>query len=896
MNPRRVWILPGRTAGGQTFFKWDNQASSWKYESRLIPITATLSANSRGAAQFQVVRTRKMDPGTLVPQRAPDQLSPGQWVVVCSAPDVNGQPAFDWNKVEWAGAVESFDAGLIPGVEPSYNGTMTANGLGTILDQIIPEGWLMSDGSTGTVIQSPQPANIPGHNGVLIGNYESAVTPGGAFAALRSQCGVAGYQLWTRKRLADHVITRGMPDGCGDITIVADTSVSDFIQDTTAPESWDVAGMAIGQIFDLLFSRSYGISWTIRIATNGDWQLVVYALLTEGDTGVPVATGTDIDLRSEAVASQPRVVWDTSSVYDEIRLVGGPIVFAGALATKDGWADKGWSATALTAYKAGASTAFDYGDLSLSQQADRNAQVRGGASLSAVFSRFLIGPGTNTGPMKTSATPGVGTPTTNFFPLITWDGTTATANLSEARDPAWPTTQVERIIPWKRGVSANGTAYGLADDDASPSYLPPLAFARVQSRGTDEPLWYDLGQEYGRRPGFGLDLDDRAPGIRLIATPAEWLAKGDWTGMEPSSLSPTAEDAADLEAVGVPVVDWRDVVLTVAIPSAQKIEIKKLRSGSTAGLARKTLTIDAPELQSWWVHAGAIVGAKPKATTDEQIEPDVIAALTHVRNDWPTAQRLANLAAAYAFSERITATIELGNIDSLPAWAKVGTMIGRMTDLGGYYVWLDTAVEEVTYRWQEGRVTVRTDLPPAPAWMSRINQSASPSLGGSMASSVVDLQKRADRAEERGQNVPVVPQKPGAAAAPATVYRQLLIGSGNTLATIAALTIKGLKRASTLTSVPTLVPTSITATYPDGLTAAYDLGTDPSVTTGPLVWVTSAATITIKNPAGGADTTASNLLRFQIAKDSLILSLSSYQVPCAAGGYATVYVPYVVGA
>jgi hypothetical protein len=127
-------------------------------------------------------------------------------------------------------------------------------------------------------------------------------------------------------------------------------------------------------------------------------------------------------------------------------------------------------------------------------------------------------------------------------------------------------------------------------------------------------------------------------------------------------------------------------------------------------------------------------------------------------------------------------------------------------------------------------------------------------------------------------------------------FRTLLVGSGNTLATIGATTVKGLKRASTLTSVPTLAPTAIGATYADGLTAAYDLGMNPTATSGPLVWLTSAFTITIKNPSGGADTTVSNVLQFQVSETSPILSLSSFQVPCTTGGYAAVYVPYVVGA
>lgn len=138
---------------------------------------------------------------------------------------------------------------------------------------------------------------------------------------------------------------------------------------------------------------------------------------------------------------------------------------------------------------------------------------------------------------------------------------------------------------------------------------------------------------------------------------------------------------------------------------------------------------------------------------------------------------------------------------------------------------------------------------------------------------------------------------------PATVtgsqYKQLRVGAGNTLATIDSVTYYGLKRASTLTAVPTLAPASISTTYSDGLSAAYDLGGNPIArTSGTLVWITAAGGITTQNPDGGSDIISSNLYRFQIPENRLFFALDYFMVPVSGspGTYAKVYVPAVVSA
>ena len=158
----------------------------------------------------------------------------------------------------------------------------------------------------------------------------------------------------------------------------------------------------------------------------------------------------------------------------------------------------------------------------------------------------------------------------------------------------------------------------------------------------------------------------------------------------------------------------------------------------------------------------------------------------------------------------------------------------------------------------------------------------------------MSLERKLGELESRVRGMWVFP-----ATVQATVYRQLRIGAGNTLATIDSVTYLGLKRGSTLASVPTSTPAAIKTTCADGLSAAYDLGSNPIArTSSTLVWITAAGTITIQDPSGGADTTTGNFYRFQIPENRLIFALDFFMVPVSGspGVYAKVYVPAVVSA
>ena len=139
-------------------------------------------------------------------------------------------------------------------------------------------------------------------------------------------------------------------------------------------------------------------------------------------------------------------------------------------------------------------------------------------------------------------------------------------------------------------------------------------------------------------------------------------------------------------------------------------------------------------------------------------------------------------------------------------------------------------------------------------------------------------------------------QIPARVANPQTVYRNLLMGRGNTLATFGSDVRYGLRTAASLTAVPTAAPIAGTA-YANGLAYAVDRGNGfiPSET-GALVWITAAGSVTTDNGAVGT-VVRPNAAQYVIPEGTPILAVASFLVPVtgAPGTFAVVYQPTYIG-
>lgn len=893
MKTWRAWVQPPTVDGsGNLAYPWDG--GSWQEEKRLIPVSFSKGARGAGAASFKLLRKYRQDAGDASPGNAGSPMNIGVWVAITADTDVAGvPPSFSLANLQWFGAVTSMDTESINDTRGGYLGTVTATAVGSILDQVQLEGWKSSNGGGGIVdIDSPPTANLEGKGGIVIGNRVS-ISSQDVFAFSALECGRLAANFWTRYRYLNTILTNCTPDYLPAFTLSVPAAVLAAIDDATLPEILDARNLSLQGAIDYCLPRPRGIGWKIDPVGTG-WTITAYALLDEGEGGVPTQTPTTVDLpdlptTSVAISNQD------GDLYDQVVVQGAPIVFCGSIKAEDPAGASlraGWSTAQLTSWKAGASASDGYASLTTSKKADRNSQVRGGASMDDVFVRYVIGSPTTATNLIRSTTPGTVAADASlpFFPEISWNGTAAALDNTKKRDPSWPSTTISRTIPWQRGIRGDGTDDRSAADQAQPQFLPPQVFSYSTSYLTGEPAWQDLTKEGPKTPGkqrapVSVSIDDRGTALRIQASPPEWLAKGDWgAGIEPTVLLPTAGSTVPYY---VGMLDWRSLVVTVAMPSDQRIKIVKTRAGVAAGKARRRLVIEDDSLHSWWIFAGTVIGLKGDAVTGGTTTPDRVSVDTHVRNDWPRAERLARMAAAWALSVRQSVSITLAAPDTPPAWAVIGTMLGTVKD-GANDIATFSVVEHIAVQLgDQPRITVTTDLPERPAFGAQ-GSAASPAagggislaLGGTLAQAIQATQGEVRDLKAQQQGQPVVPARP---ITPDEANPTLLrVVAGNDIYTLGGSTWKGIKYSgAAVPSVPTAVPVDPT-TYADGLGYGYiqSGGSD----SGSLVWICNG---TINKSGGG---TASSSVVSPVSFDQLVSSDQSISAACAAGGTATVYI------
>jgi hypothetical protein len=729
----RAWTLPViRLPGDVIAHKW---SSDWAEEPRLIPESDTSTPGARGNASFRLLRAQRIEPDG--PDTSTTDLVAGQYVAITAGVDT-----FDWAAVEWWGFIASINTTPL-GFTGDQMGIVSALEVGHLLGTVEASGWTRTNGMGGTDafdFQGAPDCNLRGPAGEIIGNRVE-LSGNSLFARASASCGTDAANYWTRWRLANHVVTYCVPAFLPTLTLSAPTDVSDLLDDTTIKEVFTVKGLSLLAIFDLVFPRSRGLSWKI-VGAAGGWTVTGYSTLAEGEAGIPTQTPVDIDLAATSTRSTRSVSYtdDDTTTYDEIEVRGGQILFGGTVGYQLSNADKGWTASQETLYKAGAGDSAGYGALTLTKQREADESARKTSAVKDVYTRFVIGD-QSSGGMYQYDSPTSPTGSNAFFPAAEWDGDALTFDSATYYDPQWPSTALARNIPWPKGKKADATDLRATDDKNKPQYLKPLAFYQ------DTPRWVDLSGKEDRRGKPSIGIDDRGCAITVDFSPSEWFAKADWSGSDGSPIIPDP-------SVNFSALDWRYAFYTVAIPSGQILAVRKRRSGMEAANVRRRLVVEYPELECWVMHAGSILGI------DEDGAPEVLSTRTVVRNDFPIAERIAKQVAAYALTSRSAASIELDRPDAPPTWATLGTIIGTITD-GAHTKTVNSCVEMISHTWgAKPRLTVRTDLPESPSFSSGLTKGGagggtSATLGGTVGQSILRLREDVNGQGARTQNAPL---------------------------------------------------------------------------------------------------------------------------------------------
>lgn len=830
-----VWVKDANAETGA--FEW---TMPWRVEKRLIPTRSLMGLSANGDASFRLLRRYRNDDVRDVYDVG---AAVGSYVAITpnTDPPNDTDPATTENAL-WFGVITGREYTCLSvddanQTQPDEVGTVTARGLGDLLDRVMVSGFRQeaSDASPlGDVLRTAPQANITFALGHVVGN-RTDVTLDGATMALFTRLPASMTQVdgspsgfWTRKALLNHLIRFCKPDGVPPMTLNALTAA--VLTDLDADErvTFDLSGVTFRGALDLLIPRSRGLVWSLWPRATS-WAIFVDSLATTTTTYLHANATRTIDAKDcdlEAVDLSEEIV------YDQVVCRGAPHVFCFSWGIADGNAEKGWGSTQETAYRAGASKHADgttnstYSSLTNPQKLQANREVRQ-AVYGDVFSRILL-KASATGSVKhRGASSGTGGGSdSNAFPHVTWNGSATTVssdNLDTSDEtPYLPLARVMRTIPWQEGRAsggANTSDLRAVEAKLRPRYMTPRVFRYISG---DTYKWTDLLAAGDSQPGPQVDVDDRSPALRVTYTPAELLAKGSWGT---SSPVPTTPYSVDPDSDGT-ASDYRKLVFTTAMEADQRLEVSQLRSGVTAAGVRRPLILEDNKLQFWYVHAGTILGIRGDRT------PDRLTAAVKVRDDYLSAQAWLEQTAAFALTTRTPATITLAHPDAKHVWAEVGELIdqvierapgsGDQTGRELYRRTLNSTVESVEriYAAEDGgapRTVVRTMVADPPA---RFGLNVSPTgggptsqaLGGSLPQAAMAAQAKSARNEREAQRLPVIPPKP--ALGSSSIYT-LEIDRGNTLSDGSTLGIKWASPAPT--TVPSLYDPTVTSSFVDGI-------------------------------------------------------------------------------
>lgn len=892
--PIRAWVIPATPKyivdaahpnPRDTYtFPW---SLSFVEELRLIPQTSVDAPGGMGEASFKLLRATREEAG--VSGTWAGNVVAGAYV--CITEDMGGttsdpaSPASfesgSLSKVTWWGWIASIEGTQIAGTT-DLMGTVRARGLGHLLDGTVLTGFRKAQTSGGYAlsISSPSTANMSIVEGVVIGNAMSSkkndTLPVYAFAPLPEQCGTEAEKLWTRWRLLRHILAFCVPPtipGGGDATqillVCADGSaafdpvdapgtktIAGYLNDTSIPEVFDLRDLTLKGALDLLIPRSRGYGWRIAPTSATEWTITVYTLDADG-AYAPVNTPTDVNLGLLTDIKNVEVSKSAEEEYDEVVVQGSPHVCGFTVGFRDGNLKQGWTdagdapANQQKAYLNGAKAETGDGGYA-SWQKDkkilRNNHVRQSPLLERVFTTFGLYAYNTDDVRRRTDTPGTGSggAMVPLVPTFTWNGTSVAASDTPSRTPYLPTARILRTIPWPVGVNAAGVDTRDAIQKANPDYWPIRVFRYLASPPAGENhVWLDLlvknyaGQDVSSKRGTpSVSPDDRSPAIRVTFNPPEILAKAQWTD-SPGTSSLESAGGSDPSSNSL-CLDYTSLVATVAVESDQKVEVTKLKPGLTSSSqVRRRLIIRDNRLHCWWIPYGTILGVKPDGTPDRITKDGTAFAGDSntkgylVRNDYPVAERIAKMTAAWAFQRRTSVTITRARPDETPAWASIGKMIGTLTEAAGVTLTVNTVVERIerNYSVDSPSMSIATSLPAQPEIAWKGGGSASPSAGGTVSASgggtlaqqVQDVKQLATQTHSEARRVPLIlptaPQQPN----PLVL---LEIIDGNTVYNVGGTTYYGIKVDSVVGGVgvhydPDVSTTPGDFTAVDGIGRAY---------------------------------------------------------------------------
>ena len=791
-------------------YKWD--IAQFTLTNRLIPLSVTATERGMDSARVRMLReSRDSGTGAFVAEWGPTAI--GRDIIISS------ENPFTDSSIIFMGYIAEIARENLPDLDSI--GMLNCRGLGHQMDEGLLSGFHAVDSASGAsyVIDTPPTFNLQDAGGAVIGNKLTDSNGIKCFATIPSLC--SSTVFFSRLEILNHVLRYCKNTGLPTITLSIPSNISTYLSDTAKPEVFDLSNVTLAGAIDLLIPPTQGLGWVIE-PNGGGIYLRIFSKMDDKIAGYssdfPVQAAEDISI--DDAESGLRCVSFVASeqagdLYDSVEVIGNNCMVGVTVSKLDGNLDQGWTAGQQTKYRVGSSDiGSGYSDKTTQGKIELNEQTREQAELSNVFRLFNV---TQTAAQPTrSATPGTGPGALKLVPEINYSGGygAASVNNSVGRCPYLPLTRFARELPWFVGVPSSGVDSRTDEEKARGELMKPRVFIYDPSAPTTAyvnlPECQDILVPMKKRGMPTVTPDDKTLGMRVEFSPPELLAKADWDDgtdgigrVFPLSGDPFGK-----------VINWRKMCLTAAIPSDQKVSFKVMRNGVADGEERRKLIINDDTLHCQVMLAGSIIGCKKDGT------PDRVAADVFIRDDFKVAEKQARLNAAFLFRPRTAVTFSLACPSEKPAWAKIGKMLGGITqvaesedssisaNVADAYTTINAIEYDLSY--DAPRLTVSTAVAAVSFGPSK-GGPVSNSLGGTIAQAVAGNQRDSVDNKSLTKKVPV---HVGGGTAEIVEFNVVEVTGGNTLDTGEV----GINTyAGTLPSVPSAYDPNVTSTFINGI-------------------------------------------------------------------------------
>ena len=568
----------------------------------------------------------------------------------------------------WTGIIDDNDYDLYEPSGSTGDQEIDAFGLAHLLDRLeIEKAHVQEpDGTIGTIPHVPTFNERNSRGRGLFGNRSSALFSGSYIFSTKGE-------VWTNKNIVNYLISKHIPDTLP-VKIAGQYQLLDDLVDYHS-----LGGKTIWTALNELIDRRRGLMFWLDATTDEEIVIVVRSM-ADRDIKYGKKTLPACDLRTSFttptnhpyshLVDNIHMRFTTQDSYDEILVRGERIKVMGTFSKKDGTLEAGWSEELEQAY-------IDEGQ----QDAKSAHRERSKDKYDEVYSRFIV-------PRKWDGRcgDGKGGHMKNILVSAKDDGTIDEKN----RSGFWLGSKTflrETFLVAGKDYS-RGALPGYNPDDQGQHDQVPLIGLINDVVDLYEPRHGATNRQYyiDRISEAGLIGADKSLSVRPLDKDLGFQISGayrHYMGLD------HILDNGDDDALQRPMeFNWENLsfVACMEIDERQRVRISRSKKGPVSKAGRRaqvtndmqrTLTLDVPGAEYWYIHRWTIVDIDDKGEPEYVTDTDRL----KLRDDKEKLQAVAAFAAAWYGRVRQAVRIP---IHGLGMYAQLGTLVETVDGVSAY--------------------------------------------------------------------------------------------------------------------------------------------------------------------------------------------------------------------